>query len=299
MLFSRGKKKTILFADVSGSSALYKSLGNEQAKAIIDQLLKVMKFNTNKFEGRVVKTIGDEIMACFDDSEKACRAAMAMQREIETLSNTHTLGVRIGIGYGKTIDDGNDLFGEAVNDAAFVTGIAKSSQILLTDSVVEQLPELLRQSTQEFDQVTIKGSMDDSTIYRLFWKTPTSGFSETQVFSVQTVNEHLDDNQITIIVGDRRFKIKPENTPFIIGRNQNQVDLAIDNELVSRDHCHIVFRRGKFVLIDHSTNGTYIKPEDAQEIYLRREELPLLGNGTISLGISNHSAKTTLIKFES
>jgi class 3 adenylate cyclase len=299
MLFSRGKKKTILFADVSGSSALYKSLGNEQAKSIIDQLIRVMTYNTHKFEGRVIKTIGDEIMACFDDCEKACRSAMAMQREIEGLSHNYTLGVRIGIGYGKTIEEGNDLFGEAVNDAAFVTGIAKSSQILLTESVVQQIPDLLRQSVQEFDQVTIKGSMDDSTIYRLFWKTPTSGFSETQVFSVQTVNDHLDANQLTLVVDGQRLCITPDNTPFIIGLNQKQVNLLIDNELVSRDHCHIVFRRGKFVLIDHSTNGTYIKPEDAQEIYLRREELPLLGNGTISLGISNHSERATLIQFES
>jgi class 3 adenylate cyclase len=298
MLFTRGKRKTILFADVSGSSALYKSLGNEKAKSIIDQMIGVMTYNTEKYQGRVIKTIGDEIMACFDDCEKACRAAIAIQREIEGLSHGYTLGVRIGIGFGKTLEEGHDLFGEAVNDAAFVTGIAKSSQILLTESVAQQLPEPLRQSVQEFDQVTIKGSLHDSTIYRLFWKTPTSGFSETQVFSVQTVNEHLDTNQLLLTVGNRQFSISPETTPFVIGRNQQQVNLLIDNELVSRDHCHIVFRRGKFVLIDHSTNGTYIKPEDAQEIYLRREELPLLGNGTISLGISNHSPEATLIRFE-
>jgi len=298
MIFSRGKKCAILFADVSGSSALYKAEGNEKAKALIDKMLQVMIFHTKKYEGQVIKTMGDEVMASFDDCEKACRAAMDIQRKSETVSIEHALGVRIGIGFGKTIKEGDDLFGEAVNDAAFVTGIAKSSQILLTESVVSQLPDNLKQSVQEFDQVAIKGAQDHSSIFRLFWKTPTSGFSETQVFAVNTVNQHLDDNYLTLSYGGQVFRLTPDDLPFVLGRGQQQVSLIVESEMVSRDHCHIVFRRGKFVLIDHSTNGTYIKPEDAQEIYLRREELPLLGKGTLSLGVTHNSPKANLVTFE-
>ena len=60
-----------------------------------------------------------------------------------------------------------------------------------------------------------------------------------------------------------------------------------------------MYRRGKFVLIDHSTNGTFIQPDGAQEIYLRREELPLLGDGTITLGISQSASNKDIIQFES
>ncbi|PWK53645.1 adenylate/guanylate cyclase domain-containing protein [Pleionea mediterranea] len=299
MLFTRGKKRTILFADVSGSSALYKSAGNEKAKLTIDKIISIMEYYTRKFEGRVVKTIGDEIMACFDDSEKACQAAMEMQIEAEAFVQAHSLGVRIGIGYGKTLEEGSDLFGEAVNDAAFVTGIAKSSQILLTDSVISQLPENLKNATQKFDQVAIKGALDHSTIHRLFWKTPSAGFSETQVFSSHDMSNHIDDNCIKLKANNQSFVIHPSDTPFTIGRNNKQVSLFIDSELVSRDHCHIVYRRGKFVLIDHSTNGTFIQPDGAQEIYLRREELPLLGDGTITLGISQSASNKDIIQFES
>ncbi|WP_144392807.1 adenylate/guanylate cyclase domain-containing protein [Pleionea sediminis] len=298
MLFSRGKKRTILFADVSGSSALYKSEGNAKAKARIDKILKVMVFNTRKFEGRVVKTIGDEIMACFDDSEKACKAAMAIQQEVESSEEGMQLGVRIGIGFGKTIEDSSDLFGEAVNDAAFVTGIARSSQILLTDSVIAQLPEAIRSVTQEYDQVAIKGASNHSTIHRLFWKTPSAGFSDTQVFSSKDVSDHLDESHIHLTFKNERFCLTVNDTPYVIGRSTQQVSLFIDSELVSREHCQIVYRRGKFVLIDHSTNGTYIKPDEAQEIYLRREELPLLGGGTISLGASHNSDDGVTIRFE-
>ncbi|NVJ49797.1 MAG: adenylate/guanylate cyclase domain-containing protein [Gammaproteobacteria bacterium] len=299
MLFSRGKKRTILFADVSGSSALYKAEGNEKAKSIIDEIIKMLVHNTGKYRGRVVKTIGDEIMSCFDKCEDACRAAIEMQQASDAFDHTHTLGIRIGIGYGKTLEEGNDLFGEAVNDAAFVTGIAKSSQILLTDSVIAQLPERLKQSTQVFDQVAIKGATDRSTIHRLFWKPQSGGFSETQVFSAEDVSAHLDDNTLTLWFGEQSYQVQSRGQPFIIGRHHQQVSLYVDSELVSRDHCHIVFRRGKFVLIDHSTNGTYIQPEDAQEIYLRREELPLLGNGSISLGIAHSAPNAPIIRFQS
>ncbi|MEE4245915.1 MAG: adenylate/guanylate cyclase domain-containing protein [Kangiellaceae bacterium] len=298
MLFSKGKKQTIMFADVAGSSTLYKVLGNEKAKSIIDDMIKIMVFNTGKYQGRVIKTIGDEVMACFDNSEQACLAALGIQTDSEALSRQHTTGVRIGIGHGKIIEEGEDVFGEAVNDAAFVTGIAKSAQILLTESCIGQLSENSRNSIQEFDEVAIKGTNKHSKIYRYFWKTPSSGFSETQVFTVDSVSQHLDKSVLQLNYRDTDVTITPDMTPFVIGRHKEQCSLSIDSELVSRDHCHILFSRGKFVLVDHSTNGTYILPESAQEIYLRREELPLLGSGSINLGVSHSNNQHHIIKFE-
>ena len=64
-----------MFADVSGSSGLYKQIGNEQAKAIIDEAVQFMTAITIVNEGTVVKTIGDEIMARFNDGNQACEAA--------------------------------------------------------------------------------------------------------------------------------------------------------------------------------------------------------------------------------
>ncbi len=297
MLFSKAQKNAILFADISGSSALYKAQGNESAKQLIDGIFKLLSKSTFRHQGRVVKTIGDEVMAAFPSVELACLAAVDMQNNVEQVAHSHGLGLRVGIGFGKTLKDGDDLFGEAVNDAAFVTGIAKATQILLTESVVEQLSDEMKPMTQAFDQVTLKGGSKRSTIYRMFWKTPSAGFSETQVFSIDAVNSQIDKARMSLSVDEQAYEITPTLCPFVLGRNTSNSSLAVDSELVSRDHCHIVFRRGKFVLIDHSTNGTYIKPDEAKEIYLRREELPLLGSGSISLGVSHQSSNSIAIKF--
>jgi len=86
--------------------------------------------------------------------------------------------------------------------------------------------------------------------------------------------------------------------PFIIGRDHRKSHLHVDSSLASRDHCHIVIHRGKFVLVDHSTNGTYVKTPEQPEIYLRREELPLQGEGTISIGRRAHQDKELTIYYK-
>lgn len=58
----------------------------------------------------------------------------------------------------------------------------------------------------------------------------------------------------------------------------------MDPQFASRKHAWIEFRREKFVLVDYSSNGTWVRTTDNKEIYLRREEFPLWGHGWISLG---------------
>ncbi|MBI1424405.1 MAG: FHA domain-containing protein [Gammaproteobacteria bacterium] len=70
---------------------------------------------------------------------------------------------------------------------------------------------------------------------------------------------------------------------FILGRAKD-CDLAVNTELASRHHAQLVFRKGKFVLIDQSTNGTFVKTQGGKEVYVQSEALPLSGSGFISLG---------------
>lgn len=70
---------------------------------------------------------------------------------------------------------------------------------------------------------------------------------------------------------------------FILGRAKD-CDLAVNSELASRHHAQLVFRKGKFVLIDQSTNGTFVKTQGGKEVYVQSEAVPLSGSGFISLG---------------
>jgi len=72
---------------------------------------------------------------------------------------------------------------------------------------------------------------------------------------------------------------------YILGRAKD-CDLMVKSDLSSRHHAQLVYRKGKFVLIDQSTNGTFVKSQGGSEVYVQGEETPLSGSGFISLGKS-------------
>ncbi len=276
----------------------YKQVGNEQAKAIIDEAVHFMMSITIVNDGTVVKTIGDEIMARFSEGYQACEAAIAIQQRCIKEPHLKDLGIRIGIAYGDVLITHNDVFGDRVNDAACVAHIARANQIVITQSVVDTLGNALKHDCQMFDRINIKGETEYTLIYRLEWESSGKDNRATMVMPIHDVTSFVDKFQLILNLNDRDIFLLPEQTPYHIGRDPVKAHLVVENELASREHCHIEFRRGKYVLIDHSTNGTYVYLEEQNPIYLRREELPLQGKGQITLGQKIDSASSCTIRFK-
>jgi len=270
-----------MFADVVGSSSMYKLRGNSSAKACIDDTLSAMCDSVREHGGTVVKTIGDEIMTCFDSALSACECAQSLQQLCAISPDLQP--IRIGLAYGNTLSDENDVFGDTVNDAACVAQIARAQQIVITQAVFDAL-DSQQVDCQEFDRVQLKGTAEKSLIYRLHWESPTQGHNATTMMSVHEITQQLESHKLTLWVDDKQHTVLADRTPFVIGRDSQKADLHVDSNLASRDHCRITFQRGKFVLVDHSTNGTYVSPTDAEPIYLRRTEYPLTGEGSITIG---------------
>jgi class 3 adenylate cyclase len=297
-MLNKNTLQAIMFADVSGSSALYKQLGNQDAKAIVDDVVSHMAATTIVHEGMVVKTIGDEVMARFDSAATACRVAIAIQQRSTLEFADIGLGIRIGIAFGDTVVTPNDVFGDTVNDAAFVAHIARANQIVLTQGVIDQLDATLMHQCQLFDRVNIKGDSQKTIIYRLAWESSQQTDLSTRVMPIHDVTRFVTTFQLTLKVGEQLISILPDQTPYLIGRDPNKAHLLLDNSMCSREHCHIEFRRGKYVLVDHSTNGTYVHEENKTPIYLRREEAPLQGKGVISIGQQVNPTNPWLIHYQ-
>ncbi len=286
----------IMFADVSGSSALYKQAGNRRAKAIIDRALEAMMTLAAQYGGTLVKTIGDEILVRFDSATNACRAAMAIQQHNDGQAEP-SLGIRIGLSYGPTLLEHDDVFGEPVNDAACVAHIARGRQVVLTQTLMDELDGDLRERCQLFDHIAIKGASQTTAIFRLRWESNTQSFQATTVLAANELAQRLAKHCLYLSLAGREVALTPDQTPFVIGRDRHKADLHIDTHLASRDHCHIDFRRGKFMLVDHSTNGTYVQSEGRPLLYLRREESPLTGSGKIGVGQQPDQAGDWLIGY--
>ena len=99
-------------------------------------------------------------------------------------------------------------------------------------------------------------------------------------------------SQLVLRYGSRTIAISQTRPTVTMGRQEHN-DLEVIDTRVSRSHARIEFRHDRFVLIDNSTNGTYVLIKGRQGINLKRKELPLEGNGYITLGrkVSSDSSK--------
>lgn len=275
------RNKAIMFADIVGSSALYIELGNKAAKAFIADTLKTMSDIVERNDGKVIKTIGDEIMVVFDQPDNACEAAIGIGLELKKIN----IFVRTGISFGEVIMDSNDAFGDTVNNAAYLAKLAQARQIVITNDSLLALSPWLTQLCEPFDKITLKGSAKQTTIYRVTWDK-----YEGQVLDATLVGSHLETShagqeiQLHLHIDGREHTLNKSDPPLVCGRDPDYADICIANEKISRRHCSFYYHRGKFVVEDHSTNGSYIHSEDRTELYIRREATPLMHEGVISLG---------------
>lgn len=273
----------ILFADVAGSTRLYETLGDRAAKQAINSLLERMTAVAQRYSGVLVKTIGDEILCRFPTAERSISAAIAMQEALAAEAPVPVrLQMRMGLQWGPVILESGDVFGDAVNVAARMSAIARAGQIITTRETVASLPDALVLKTRLFDTTHVKGKQDSLVIYEVLWEEE----ANATVFMANTApgisSQEAAPPRLTLRYQELE-RVLELGASLGIGRAET-CEFVVGSPLASRVHARIESRRGKFVFIDQSTNGSYVRTEDGNVVYLRREELPLWGTGEISLG---------------
>lgn len=284
----------VLFADIAGSSDLYKKIGDEQAKEAISNSMRIMDSLISLNRGIVIKTIGDEIMARFDDPDAATAAARAIQQHFEAARGS--VAVRVGYHYGPAILENNDVFGDAVNTAARMVAVANPWQIVTSESTVNCLSAENQALANRFDYAKIKAFKESVAIYLVNWEENT-GCMTALMPVIKPVNKETSISSMTIHSQGKTICVTPTMTDYTIGRGA-ECALIVPSPFASRKHAWIEFRRNKFVLVDHSTNGTWVKSGGEPELFLKREELPLQGKGVISLGEPIANNQNFIIRFD-
>lgn len=108
----------------------------------------------------------------------------------------------------------------------------------------------------------------------------------TEMMESSLVNNLFKDRQQLYLTYHERIKeLASRDESITLGRS-HKCDFVVQSDCASRQHASLVYRRGKFIVSDHSTNGTFIKPQGSKEIYIHNEDYPLSGSGFISLGES-------------
>lgn len=292
----RIEKLAILFADICGSTSLYDTLGDETARRLIASCIALMTTQIVNFQGTLIKTIGDEIMCTFPTAEAGLLAACAIQNALQEnrIHSHEKLYVRIGFHYGDVICELNDVFGDTVNVAARIASSARGNQIMTSQAVVDALPSHLHKKTHRLMSAGFKGKQEEYDIFIVVWEE--NDDSCTRINMPQFIDSPELDNELTLSYANKHFVINKNQKSLTIGRSSS-CDIITTNNFASRQHARVELQFGRFVIIDVSTNGTYVRLADGSVTHITREEMILHGSGTISLAQPHAENPSEVIEF--
>lgn len=273
----------ILFADVVGSTKLYELMGDVRARETVGRCVELMTSAARRNKGDVIKTMGDEIMATFEDVDCAAQAACDMQGAISDEHRNYEVpvAIRVGFHYGPVMREAQDVFGTAVHVASRLTGQAKATQIVTSGETVERLSGEWRPVAREIDVTVLRGQSEEKSLYEILWQQeettrilPAFDWREATMIKPHRMRLKYRDQEVVV------SESKPVAT---IGRSERS-DLVIKDTLISRVHARVEYKRGRFLLFDQSTNGTCVANSDGKEQFVRRDSIPITGEGAIGLG---------------
>ncbi|MEA1937582.1 MAG: adenylate/guanylate cyclase domain-containing protein, partial [Pseudomonadota bacterium] len=201
---------------------------------------------------------------------------------------------RVGFHVGPAIEDEGDVFGDAVNLAARVAAMAKGGETLLTGESVRLLSSMYVANTRLLDTTTLKGKSETVDIFSVV-----SGREDETTMrgvNVRAAKPVQSEPSLIITFGDREISISRPEERILVGRDE-ECDIVVDARYASRRHAMFMAQRHRFLLIDQSTNGTFLKGEDGQLVVLKREFQQLVGSGEVSFGEKPEAEPEMVIRY--
>ncbi|CAN5309744.1 hypothetical protein BH11PSE10_BH11PSE10_06860 [soil metagenome] len=297
------RDRTVLFADLRGSTALFETLGNAEATALVTQTVSLIGQAVSDGNGRIVKTLGDGLMAVFEAPRDGVKAAIRMHELLARSSARgkqlamRALRMQVALARGEVVEMAGDCFGDAVNVSARLLDHAGDNETLITTEVLGGLTPSQKSRFRSLDLIAIRGRAEPVHVHVL--DQPNQGqhgdMAATQFGElVQAVEP--DGIRLIWLDLDRVFDI--DSLPIVLGRSV-QATYCITDGRVSRSHARIDWHGGTFSLTDLSYNGTFVRfSGDGEIVSLKRGGCTLHGSGLIGLGSPPNDIASPTVRFE-
>ena len=300
-------ERTVLFADLRGSTAMYETLGNAEATAVVTHSVSLLARIVEGHGGTVVKTLGDGLMAMFTRPSRAVSAADEMHDLLGRLASQVDdaiaaklklvpLKLQVCLAHGEVVEVSGDLFGDAVNVAARLLDHAGDNETLATVSVLDGLEDWERVRFRSLDRLQLRGRAEPVHVHL---QEPVRRFGDTAATAYGDMLAPAPEPEGIRLIWLDMSRVYAGNTlPVILGRSP-QATYIIDDNRVSRSHARIDWHGGAFHITDLSYNGTYVRfDHDREVIALRRNACTLHGSGVIGLGTPPTEAVSPSVRFE-
>jgi len=288
-------QRAVLFADVCDSTALYESLGDAAALALVNTLFEKLGAITASHEGIVIKTLGDAVVCQFRAADKAFRAACDMQTAAASLSprSQAKFAIKVAFNYGPVVLKDDDLFGDTVNVCSRLNALGSPEQVLTTQHTVEALSAGLRVRCRQLYPLRVKGKTEQVMAYDVLWRL------DPDVTERDLPARPAARNAVAVLkisYGGESYTVGPAQE-VLVGRDKSN-DVIIDSTRASRVHARIFGRDGNFVIADQSSNGTYLLIDgNTREMLLRREEAVMGERGWVGFGKSAEGHGTHVLRY--
>jgi adenylate cyclase len=296
---------TVVFADLMGSTGLYEATGNATAARAVTQLTDWISEIITTNEGRVVKTLGDGVLAIFDRNDNAIDAVVEIQRRHQkhmgSAKEIMRMPIRVGIASGEIEIVQGDCFGDAVNVAARLSDLSGGHQIWATDQVLATVNEGPGVRFRPLGPIIVRGRTEPLNVYQVDWKVEENSnllTMQADFDSIMPASTHDSLGvQIQLSWLDQSLTFKAFDLPARIGRSVH-VEFVVNDPRVSREHCRLEWRNGSIILVDMSSYGTWLRFAGANSAQLlRREECVLHGTGEIALGAPFNDLTVPTVSF--
>lgn len=302
-----GVQATVVFTDLHGSTSVFEALGNARATEAVTQITNSIARQFEEFGGRVVKMLGDGVLALFGNRHDAVKAVVDMQRQhskrMARGPSEHSMPVRIGLASGEVELVDGDCYGDAVNVAARLCDLSGPNQIWASASSLHAIDEAQGVSFRILGPINIRGRAEPCTVYQIEWREeePSDFLTMQGGLDMASLSSDTDilgrEIELGWIGTFKRFK--SFELPVHVGRVRT-VEFMVNDPRVSRTHARLEWRNGSVVLVDISSYGTWVRFSGASgsDVLLRREECVLHGEGDLALGGSFADSTVPTISFK-
>lgn len=263
---------TVMFTDIKGSTAYFEKYGDVAGMMMVHQCNDSLRQIVESHGGRVVKTIGDAIMATFEDCKESVLASVEMQKALIEFNapkpeQDHVF-IRIGLNYGQGIVKSNDVFGDVVNVASRVESVASAEQIVISDSVYEQIKPLNMFKTFSLGRFSLKGKEGDRDLYEVEWAPKDKNKKETHAPVAHTIM--MGPPKAARVAPHFKLQhIKKDGTSgelyemkegrLSLGRSQGDLQYATDATLAAL-HARFYIENGQLLVEDLSDGkGVFVR----------------------------------------
>jgi class 3 adenylate cyclase/tetratricopeptide (TPR) repeat protein len=169
----------VMFADVVGSTAFYQQHGDIQGRQFIQRHYDTLSPLIAQHNGKVIKTIGDAVMASFDEPKEAFDCSIAIQHKLWETNQQHTdhtpLQTKISLHYGTALVETNDIFGDLVNMSARLNSLVEPDQILISHAVYDLVKEHRDLPILPLELVQWKDGEQGLAVYEVLWRQKEDG----------------------------------------------------------------------------------------------------------------------------